>query len=178
MKVSNNPLGSDHILMFIRSTSVVPSLRPRSPRWKLAEADWALCTEACSLNYHSFADLNLEGDTAYVTERIVQAATITISQTNFLDVPPCGGTRHAQSQGKSRTEYGESLGGTPPLQTLFHLGKKRHMPGGRVVRLKDNPGMRTCFLYQVSCLLKCFGIEFIKREVPTVTSLCPSLVSL
>lgn len=31
-KVSNNPLGSDHFPIFIRSTSVVPSHRTRSPR--------------------------------------------------------------------------------------------------------------------------------------------------
>lgn len=89
----------------------------------------------------------------------------------------CLSTEEYFVQRKSRTKYGESLGDTPPLQTLLHLGKKRACAGRCVGRLKNSPGMCTCLLYQASCLLKRSGIEFIKCEEPTIASLCLSLVS-
>lgn len=60
----------------------------------------------------------------------------------------CLSTEEYFVQRKSRTKYGESLGDTPPLQTLLHLGNNGVAPGGRVCRQEDSPRMQLCLIYQ------------------------------
>ena len=81
-KVLENPFGSDHFPILVESLVSFPTLLKRMPRWRLDKADWELFSSSATLNAALFSVLSPDDATAYVTEKIIQAAEQSIPRSS------------------------------------------------------------------------------------------------